>query len=183
MPPQHERDQGPEAEGAGPPWEVQASTPAPGPCLSRRHAPSPTGFQTQGVHGSAGQPQVCEERRHRKGAASGGGRLEEERGGHVWHGRPQEDVRCCQVPNLAVEVGLLNGTLGHALVPFQPHSPILLPMPGALPPSSSTMPTFEARMSAHRGEERRWCLRPHSGSVGLQYPPGMLGLSRHPKGP
>uniref|UniRef100_A0ABK0LQJ3 Troponin I1, slow skeletal type n=1 Tax=Rattus norvegicus TaxID=10116 RepID=A0ABK0LQJ3_RAT len=81
------------------------------------------------------------------------------------------------------KVGLLNGTLGHALVPFQPHSPILLPMPGALPPSSSTMPTFEARMSAHRGEERRWCLRPHSGSVGLQYPPGMLGLSRHPKGP
>lgn len=60
-------DQGPEAEGAGPPWEVQTSSPAPGPCLSRRHAPSPTGLQAQGVHGSAGQPQVCEERRHRKG--------------------------------------------------------------------------------------------------------------------
>ena len=38
------------------------------------------------------------------GAARGGGRLEEERGGHVWHGGPQEDVRCRQVPDHPVEV-------------------------------------------------------------------------------
>lgn len=92
------------------------------------------------------------------GTARGGGRLEEERGGHVWHGGPQEDVRCRQVPDHPVEVRRASPL--HPAPPPGP-APCPWPRPQGQPPAPGPAP----RAAGTPG----WC--PRAGPCGLRRAP------------